>query len=40
MSLGNMLVAVEPFDQLWHTVYQWHTNSEKWFYGKVANKLN
>lgn len=34
MNLGNMLAAVEPYQQLWRTVYDWHINNDKWYYGK------
>ncbi|KAK6624385.1 hypothetical protein RUM44_011244 [Polyplax serrata] len=33
MNLGNMLLGVEPYQQLWRTVYDWHINNDKWYYG-------
>ena len=35
MNLGNMLNAVEPYDKLWHAVYEWHVNHDLWYYGKA-----
>ncbi|KAK9508782.1 hypothetical protein O3M35_006257 [Rhynocoris fuscipes] len=31
--LNHMLVAVEPYDKLWHTVYEFQVSHEKWYYG-------
>ncbi|XP_073998137.1 dynein axonemal heavy chain 3-like isoform X3 [Rhodnius prolixus] len=31
--LHQMLAGVEPYDRLWHTVYDFHTSYDKWFYG-------
>lgn len=33
ISLNNMLVVVEPFHRLWHTVLNFHKQYDKWYYG-------
>lgn len=32
--LQTMLSIVEPLDELWHIVYSFHINYDKWYYGK------
>ncbi|XP_034243583.1 dynein heavy chain 3, axonemal isoform X2 [Thrips palmi] len=32
-NLNNMLVVVEPFHRLWHTVLNFHKQYDKWYYG-------
>ncbi|KAK4874901.1 hypothetical protein RN001_014261 [Aquatica leii] len=32
----DMLLAVEPYDKLWNTVYNFNTQYDKWYYGPFA----
>jgi hypothetical protein len=34
LVLQAMLSVAEPLDQLWHTVYSFHINYDKWYFGK------
>jgi hypothetical protein len=34
LVLQAMLSIAEPLDQLWHTVYSFHVNYDKWYNGK------
>jgi dynein heavy chain len=34
LVLQAMLSVAEPLDQLWHIVYNFHINYDKWYYGK------
>ena len=48
LVLQNMLNVGEPLDKLWHIVYNFHMNHDKWYYGKkilfiflnIQNKCN
>ncbi|KAJ9576848.1 hypothetical protein L9F63_006622, partial [Diploptera punctata] len=33
LVLQNMLNVAEPLDRLWHIVYNFHMNHDKWYYG-------
>lgn len=33
LNLQQMLVAVEPYERLWKTVWQFHENYDLWYYG-------
>ncbi|XP_050512273.1 dynein axonemal heavy chain 3 isoform X2 [Diabrotica virgifera virgifera] len=33
MNLYKMLQVVDPYDKLWHTVYDFHKNYDLWYYG-------
>ncbi|XP_057653134.1 dynein axonemal heavy chain 3 [Diorhabda carinulata] len=33
MNLHRMLQIVEPYDKLWHSVYEFHKNYDLWYYG-------
>ena len=30
-----MLSIAEPLNELWHIVYSFHINYDKWYYGKL-----
>lgn len=36
MNLQQMLTTVDPYDKLWHTVYNFHESYDKWYYGPFA----
>ncbi|KAK9888347.1 hypothetical protein WA026_000602 [Henosepilachna vigintioctopunctata] len=33
LNLQKMLTIIEPFDKLWHTVYDFHLKYDLWYYG-------
>ncbi|KAL0279081.1 UNVERIFIED_CONTAM: hypothetical protein PYX00_000712 [Menopon gallinae] len=33
MNLSNMISGADPYEKLWHTVYDWHVNNDIWYYG-------
>lgn len=33
LELQNMLTAVEPYNQLWHTILEFHKKYEIWYNG-------
>lgn len=33
MNLYKMLQTIDPYDRLWHTVYDFHKNYDLWYYG-------
>jgi dynein heavy chain len=35
LVLQAMLSIAEPLDRLWHIVYNFHINYDKWYYGKL-----
>ncbi|XP_072152186.1 dynein axonemal heavy chain 3 isoform X4 [Bemisia tabaci] len=37
LELQNMLTAVEPYNQLWHTILEFHKKYEIWYNGPFAN---
>ncbi|XP_008202999.3 dynein heavy chain 3, axonemal [Nasonia vitripennis] len=37
LTLPSMSSAVKTFDQLWHTVLEFHRNYERWMYGPFQN---
>lgn len=36
MSLQQMLTTVDPYDRLWHTVYNFHESYDVWYYGPFS----
>ncbi|XP_044007935.1 dynein axonemal heavy chain 3 [Aphidius gifuensis] len=37
LTINDMSITVDTFDKLWHTVFNFHNNYEKWYYGSFAN---
>ncbi|KAL1497384.1 hypothetical protein ABEB36_008364 [Hypothenemus hampei] len=37
MNLAKMLILVEPYDKLWHSVLEFHENYDLWYYGPFAD---
>jgi len=35
LVLQTMLSIAEPLNELWHIVYSFHINYDKWYYGKL-----